>query len=54
MTLFKAIVDLQAGKDMAGNELDGAPEFLVGAGAGEMIANVEAAGFAGVVIAAMG
>jgi methylenetetrahydrofolate reductase (NADPH) len=31
MTLFKAINTLQAGKDMAGNELSGAPAFLVGA-----------------------
>ncbi|MBC2712429.1 MAG: methylenetetrahydrofolate reductase [Desulfosarcina sp.] len=31
MTLFKAISTLQTGKDLAGNELSGAPEFLVGA-----------------------
>ena len=31
MTLFKAISALQAGKDLAGNELVGAPSFLVGA-----------------------
>jgi methylenetetrahydrofolate reductase (NADPH) len=31
MTLFKAISALQTGKDLAGNELAGAPSFLVGA-----------------------
>jgi methylenetetrahydrofolate reductase (NADPH) len=31
MTLFKAIGTLQNGKDLAGNELSGAPAFLVGA-----------------------
>ncbi len=31
MTLFKAISTLQTGKDLAGNELSGAPAFLVGA-----------------------
>ena len=31
ITLFKAIETLQAGKDLAGNELTGAPAFLVGA-----------------------
>jgi methylenetetrahydrofolate reductase (NADPH) len=31
MTLFKAIGTLQEGKDLAGNELSGAPSFLVGA-----------------------
>lgn len=31
MTLFKAIANLQAGKDLAGNELNGTPLFLVGA-----------------------
>ncbi len=31
MTLFKAVSTLQTGKDLAGNELSGAPAFLVGA-----------------------
>lgn len=31
MTLFKTIATLQAGKDMAGNDLAGAPAFLMGA-----------------------
>jgi len=31
MTLFKAISTLQTGRDLAGNELNGAPAFLVGA-----------------------
>ena len=31
MTLFKAVSTLQTGKDMAGNQLSGAPSFLVGA-----------------------
>ena len=31
MTLFKAVATLQAGRDLAGNELSGAPSFLVGA-----------------------
>lgn len=31
MTLFKAVASLQAGRDLAGNELSGAPTFLVGA-----------------------
>ncbi|BBO70188.1 methylenetetrahydrofolate reductase [Desulfosarcina alkanivorans] len=31
MTLFKAVATLQTGRDMAGNELSGAPAFLVGA-----------------------
>ncbi|MFO7715349.1 methylenetetrahydrofolate reductase [Desulfosarcina sp.] len=31
MTLFKAVRTLQGGKDLAGNELFGAPSFLVGA-----------------------
>lgn len=31
MALFEAIGSLQAGKDMAGNELSGAPAFLTGA-----------------------
>ena len=31
ITLFKAIATLQTGKDLAGNELTGAPAFLVGA-----------------------
>ncbi len=31
MTLFKAVSTLQAGKDLAGNELNGSPSFLVGA-----------------------
>ena len=31
MTLFKAVSTLQAGKDLAGNELTGSPSFLVGA-----------------------
>jgi methylenetetrahydrofolate reductase (NADPH) len=31
MTLFKAVSTLQTGKDLAGNELSGAPSFLVGA-----------------------
>ncbi len=31
MTLFGAVAKLQAGKDLAGNELAGAPSFLVGA-----------------------
>ena len=31
MTLFKAVDKLQAGTDLAGNELAGAPSFLVGA-----------------------
>jgi 5,10-methylenetetrahydrofolate reductase len=31
MTLFKAVRTLQTGKDLAGNELFGAPSFLVGA-----------------------
>ena len=31
MTLFKAVATLQTGRDMAGNELSGAPSFLVGA-----------------------
>lgn len=30
-TLFKVVAKLQAGTDMAGNELSGAPSFLVGA-----------------------
>lgn len=30
MTLYKAIADLQTGKDLAGNELFGAPAFTVG------------------------
>jgi methylenetetrahydrofolate reductase (NADPH) len=31
MTLFEAIATLQNGKDLAGNDLSGAPSFLVGA-----------------------
>ncbi|BBO76786.1 methylenetetrahydrofolate reductase [Desulfosarcina widdelii] len=31
MTLFNAVAKLQDGKDLAGNELSGAPSFLVGA-----------------------
>lgn len=31
MTLFKTVASLQAGRDLAGNELAGAPSFLVGA-----------------------
>jgi methylenetetrahydrofolate reductase (NADPH) len=31
MTLFHAVAKLQDGKDLAGNELSGAPSFLVGA-----------------------
>ena len=31
MTLFKAVSTLQAGKDLAGNELTGSPSFLLGA-----------------------
>ncbi|WP_319522751.1 methylenetetrahydrofolate reductase [uncultured Desulfosarcina sp.] len=31
MTLFEAVAQLQDGKDLAGNELSGAPSFLVGA-----------------------
>jgi 5,10-methylenetetrahydrofolate reductase len=31
MTLFKAVATLQTGRDMAGNELAGAPSFLMGA-----------------------
>ncbi|WP_319406693.1 methylenetetrahydrofolate reductase [uncultured Desulfosarcina sp.] len=31
MTLFKAVSALQTGKDLAGNELSGAPSFLIGA-----------------------
>ncbi|MGA6927418.1 MAG: methylenetetrahydrofolate reductase, partial [Desulfosarcina sp.] len=31
MTLFKAVATLQSGKDLAGNDLSGAPTFLVGA-----------------------
>lgn len=31
LTLFKSVAALQTGKDMAGNDLNGAPAFLVGA-----------------------
>jgi 5,10-methylenetetrahydrofolate reductase len=31
MTLFQAVSKMQAGKDLAGNELEGSPSFLVGA-----------------------
>jgi len=31
MTLFGAVAKLQAGKDLAGNDIEGAPSFLVGA-----------------------